>query len=176
MRKFKGTPYTPPEPAPDFNLTTQFGTNGSMSGFRGKVIVLTFLFTACVDACPMIVVKLKTAAGELGGAVGPKVAFAAVTVDPERDTVGKVKSYSDGYGMTDKWLFFTGAKSDLAPVWKAYGVHVNASAHNVSENYDVDHSTLVFVIDGRGDLRLLYGAMQMETADLVHDVRLLIAG
>src|SRR5688572_4353348 len=45
-------------PAPAFSLTTQDGTRLSLQALRGKVVVITFLYTGCVDTCPLLTAKL----------------------------------------------------------------------------------------------------------------------
>src|SRR5579864_3861972 len=53
-------------PAPDFRLTDQFGKPVSLSQFKGKPVVVTFLYTHCPDICPVIADKLHSAMQVLG--------------------------------------------------------------------------------------------------------------
>lgn len=69
------------DPAPNFQLEDQEGRQVALSDLRGKVVVLTFLYTHCPDVCPLIAEHLKTASSQLGAAMN-QVAFVAVSVDP----------------------------------------------------------------------------------------------
>ncbi|MBA46277.1 MAG: hypothetical protein CMB31_06805, partial [Euryarchaeota archaeon] len=52
--EFNGTEYQDPPSVPDFTLTDQDGNNVSLSDFKGKVVVVAFIFTSCPDVCPAI--------------------------------------------------------------------------------------------------------------------------
>ena len=78
-------------PAPAFTLTAQDERRLSLADLRGKVVVLTFIYTACADTCPLLTAKMATLQGRLGADFGTRVFFVSVTVDPERDTPAVLK-------------------------------------------------------------------------------------
>jgi protein SCO1/2 len=80
--KFQGQVLNPPRPPLNFTLTDRFDHPVRLSGLHGKVVVLTFLFTACPDVCPLIgkIHKVTDLLGEYRG----KVAFVVVTVPRAR--------------------------------------------------------------------------------------------
>src|SRR5258708_5169350 len=84
-----GAIVTPPFAAPDFKLQDQFDQPVALSSFHGKVVVLTFLYTNCPDACPLITAKIHQAYDQLGKDTD-KLAIVAVTVDPRHDTIAQV--------------------------------------------------------------------------------------
>src|SRR5438067_13499228 len=53
-------------PAPDFRLTDQYGKSVSLSQFKGKPVVVTFLYTHCPDQCPLTAEKLHAVMQSLG--------------------------------------------------------------------------------------------------------------
>src|SRR6185312_7662043 len=53
-------------PAPGFTLTDQCGKQVSLSPFKGKPVVVTFMYTHCPDVCPLIAEKLRTVMQGLG--------------------------------------------------------------------------------------------------------------
>src|SRR5581483_2520527 len=59
-------------PAPNFTLVDQQGQQVSLAQFRGQPVVLTFLYTHCPDACPLIADQIRQATDQLG-ADGGKV-------------------------------------------------------------------------------------------------------
>src|SRR6476660_9126306 len=80
-------------PAPGFTLTNQDGKRVSLSDLRGQVTGVTFIFTSCSDTCPLLTAKLVGIQRRLG-MDEPKVAFAAITVDPLNDTPPVLKKYA----------------------------------------------------------------------------------
>src|SRR6185312_11262337 len=73
-------------PAPGFTLTDQFGKQVSLSQFKGKPGVVTFMYTHCLDVCPLNAAKLRSVVQGLGSGA-QKVAILAVSVDPKGDTL-----------------------------------------------------------------------------------------
>ena len=71
-------------PAPDFQLTDQSGNNVSLSNLRGKIVVLSFLYTRCQDVCPLIAFKMSQAYSELGNDA-QQIKFVVISVSPEED-------------------------------------------------------------------------------------------
>jgi len=181
----------PPAPAPNFQLEDQNGQNISLSQFRGKVVVLTFLYTHCPDACPIITEKLHQAYTQLGPDTA-HVAILAVTVDPERDTMAQVRAYSAEKDMLQKWHFLVGPMAQVAPVWKLYGVASvpqtsstgSATATTSGSGVPVavtatsallNHSDPIFVIDPAGRERTILD-VNFNPSELVDDVHALLAG
>ena len=74
------------QPAPDFVLTDHRGQPVRLSDFRGKAVVLSFIYTACPDVCPFLAENLRTAYEILPEEARDDVALVAVTLDPARDT------------------------------------------------------------------------------------------
>jgi protein SCO1/2 len=185
-----GAIVNPPFAAPDFQLQDQFDRPIRLSDQRGKVVVLTFLYTNCPDACPIITERLHQAYGQLGPD-STKISILAVTVDPAHDTIAQVRTYSTSKDMMDKWHFLVGTPTTLGPVWRAYGIDaVNlddqaAQARVVAASSSVptptalpaaglvDHSSPLFIIDRSGKARAILD-VNFAPADLVQDVRALL--
>jgi protein SCO1/2 len=186
-----GAIINPPFAAPDFQLQDQFDRPIRLSDQRGKVVVLTFLYTNCPDACPIITERLHQAYGQLG-VDSTKVSVLAVTVDPAHDTIPQVRTYSTSKDMMDKWHFLVGSSATLGPVWRAYGIEAvnlddqaaqdRAAAASTSSPTPtalpraglVDHSSPLFIIDRSGKARALLD-VNFAPGDLVQDVRALLA-
>lgn len=169
---FHGTPLDPPRDTLDFALTDQFGQPLRLSDLKGQVVVLTFLYTACTDLCPLVTQKLRETV-RLLAAEGKRVTVLAVTVDPERDTVSRLADYSRQWGMLDRWRVLTGSAQQLEPVWRYYWVgEIRREATGspaAPAAYEVQHSSPVHLIDRKGRIRAVYGS-DFRPAELAADI------
>ena len=186
-----GATIDPPFPAPDFQLNDQFNQPVSLASYKGKVVALTFIYTSCPDACPLITEKLHLTYDQLGTDTA-KFAILAVTVDPTHDTVAQVRNYSVQKDMLQKWHFLNGTDAEIRPVLAQYGVDAIAeddaavaakataaalsipSPTALSTKGVVDHSSPTFIIDRLGRARAILDVNFTE-ADLVQNVRALLA-
>jgi len=158
-------------PAPAFTLTTQDERRLSLSELRGKVVVLTFVYTSCADTCPLLTAKLVSLQPRLGADFARRAFFVAVTVDPERDTPARLKGYGAAHGARlDGWAFLTGTPAEIREVARRYGVFYKKAARG-----EVDHTFLTSVIDARGQLRVQYMGVRFDPTELLTDVRSLLA-
>lgn len=161
----------PPAPAPDFTLRSDQGQTVRLHDWRGSVVLLYFGYTSCPDVCPTTLAEFAEVKKQLGAAA-QHLRLALVTVDPERDTPKRLRTYTRTFDPT--FLGLTGPKATLAQVWKAYGVYVQS--HRVpasSEGYVVDHSATTFAIDADGMLRLAI-PFGTPVEDIRHDLQRLL--
>jgi len=174
---FQGQVLDPPRPPLDFALTDQFDHPVRLSGLHGKVVVLTSLFTACPDVCPLTAGKIHEVT-DLLGAHRDEVAFLAITVDPERDTVPVVAEYSQSIAMLDRWHFLTGDEPRLAPIRKYYWVGQTRVERPGSAPgraaYAIGHRSPIHVLDPAGQIRVIFDA-DFGPAAMVHDIEALLA-
>jgi cytochrome oxidase Cu insertion factor (SCO1/SenC/PrrC family) len=201
--QLSGTVIEHPSTAPDFTLTDQNGSPFHMADTRGKVVVLSFLYTHCTDLCPFVAEKLKSAHDQLGPDADRTV-FVAVTTDPGRDTVKVLADYSRSAGLMDAWHFLTGPLPAVKAVWFDYGVGVDfptttaagegevandaepvqgLSPQEVSRargladafggGYEVSHSTPIWIIDTRAMIRIAMEA-DVTPAEIAGNVRALL--
>jgi protein SCO1/2 len=150
--------------APDFRLRDQFGKQVSLSHFKGKAVVVTFLYTHCPDICPVISDKLYMVMQNLGkNASG--VAVLAVSMDPKGDTIASALNFSKVHKMLNYWHFLVGTHDELSPVWSDYSVDAQAA----TSAGVVTHSSFIYVIDKDGRERDLLDSNftpQQLTTDL----------
>jgi protein SCO1/2 len=156
--------------APDFQLNDYRGTKVSLADLRGKVVILTFLYTHCPDECPLIAEHLRATADQLGDAMN-QIAFVAVSVDPENDTPDAVQRFLEEHRLDGRVRYLIGTREQLQPIWLAYFV---ASQPTPAENVPlVTHSTRVIVIDKSGNQRANFDS-DLNPTDLVFDIRALL--
>lgn len=160
----------PARPAPRIRLKDSLGRTVSLSQYRGKAVLLTFIYVHCPDVCPLIVSNLHNALARLG----PKASQAqvvAVSVDPKGDKPKAVATFLRQHDMTGRMEYLVGSKRQLARVWRRWGVQVQASP----DDREVGHSAFVYGITGSGNVRALYPS-NFKAAAVAHDVPILAAG
>ena len=113
--------FVPPrEQAFDFRLRDQDGRWTSIKSARGKVVVLTFLYTSCWDLCPAQAKDIVQAIDRIGD---KGVVVYGVSVDPVGDTRDHVEDWIKKYDLEDKPVrYLTGTRRQLERVWRAYGI------------------------------------------------------
>lgn len=164
----KAGAFDPPRLAPDFRLMGSDGHELTMSGYRGKVVLLAFGFTSCPDVCPTTLATFAQAHRKLGPAAA-EVQVVYVTVDPERDVPARLRTYLEAFDPS--FVGGTGNAEQLAAVRRAYGIA--AEKKRFGGTYTYAHSSFTLLIDRAGRIRALmpYGH---GADDYVHDVTLLL--
>lgn len=152
----------PPGIAPsDFRLTDQEGRATTLADVRGKVAIVTFLYTTCDDTCPLTAQQIRGALDDLGHDV-PVLAFA---VDPPRDTPERARRFVAEQKMTGRMRFLTGPRAELARQWRAYGIQPQGEGF--------EHTAHVVLLDRRGVQRIGFPLDKLTPEALAHDVALL---
>ena len=138
-------------PAPDFNLTNQFGQSVTLSSFRGHEVVLAFIDSRCTTVCPLTAEIMYNARTQLGTATASKVVLVAVNANPVANSVTSVQNWSITHGMLHQWLFLTGSAKQLQSVYNLYKLY-----DQVSSDGQVAHDPAILIIDARGLERLYF--------------------
>jgi protein SCO1 len=159
----------PPASSPDFALRDSTGKLVRLSQLKGKAVLLTFIYTHCPDVCPLIVANLHNALLRLGSQAA-NVQIVAVSVDPRGDTPRTVKAFLAAHEMTGRMEYLIGSLQQLTPVWRSYGIEVQASP----ESREVGHTAFVYGITAGGKRRGLYPS-NLQPDWIVHDVPILAA-
>jgi protein SCO1 len=152
----------------DFTLRDQDGRPVGLRAQRGRVVLLTFLYTHCRDVCPLIAVNLNDVLRGLG-AQRQQVRVIAVSVDPARDTRSAIRAFVKLHRLLPEFRYVTGPVPALRQVWQNYNVLAMPRNQEV-----VDHSSPTLLIDRAGRPRTVYPS-NLETGPVLHDVRKLLA-
>jgi protein SCO1/2 len=109
---------------PDVAAVTQ---NGKTLRFydgliKGKIVVVSFVYTNCSDLCPIMTARLAEVKDKLGDAVGRDIFFVSISVDPEHDTPEMLKAFADAFQATAPgWQFLTGKPADIDAINARFG-------------------------------------------------------
>jgi protein SCO1/2 len=150
----------PDIPPKDFTLRDQDGREVSLRQFRGRVVVLTFMYSTCRDTCPVTATTIRGALDD----VGHDVPTLAVSVDPAHDTPDTAEAFLVRQGMSaGRMRFLMGSRARLAPIWRAYGIQPQGNGF--------EHSAYVLLIDKRGRQRVSFPVSELTDSGLAHDIR-----
>ena len=157
--EFAGALRPPEARAPDFRLRDQDGKPVAMADYRGRTVVMTFVYSTCEDTCPGQVQSIRGALDR----VGRDVPVLAVSVDPRTDTRARARRFLLEQHVTGRVRFVLGSERELAPVWRGYGI--------APQRGSLDHSAYVVIVDGRGRQRIGFPHSQLTPEGLASDLK-----
>lgn len=132
----------------ELNLVDHHGQPFTNERLKGKWTLIFFGFTYCPDVCPTTMSFLNDFIGQLQGTEAEDTEVVMVSVDPARDTVAQLASYVPYFNPD-----FTGVTGEFLDIHR-FATALNTPFRKVpgqGENYQVDHSTNVVLINPRGD-------------------------
>lgn len=157
-----------------FSFTRQDGQKVSEQDVRGKAYVAEYFFTTCKGICP----KMNRNMVKVYQALGKEKNFLILshTVDPETDSVARLKHYADSLGADVKnWWFLTGTKTDLYKAARESYIldDPKNSSKNISEQFL--HTQFFALVDKAGVVRGIYdGLKQDELQQMIQDAQMLL--
>jgi protein SCO1/2 len=156
----------------NFKLVDQDGNPFQFSNNRGKLALITFIFTTCPDVCPLLTAKFAAIQRTLEKSRNNKdLLFVSITTDPERDTSAVLKDYGARFKADFRnWKFLTGSRPDLAKVWKIFGLSVIKT-----QSGDVQHTSFTTLIDRQGKRRVDYYGDKWRDKEVLKDIQWLRA-
>ena len=134
----------------DFTLQAAGGPV-SLQDFRGKVVALYFGYTWCPDICPTSLGLLTMAVNELTPEELAQLQVLFISVDPDRDTPERLKTYVEYFHQ--QMIGATGSKAQIDKVVDQYGgAYRIVKETDSAMDYIVDHSSALYLVDQQGKL------------------------
>lgn len=154
-----------------FQMTNDLGKPVTAADYRGKVVLLYFGYTHCPDVCPLTLVHLHTVMQKMGKAADDvRVLF--VTVDPARDTPAVLHQYVTAFDP--RIVGLTGTQAAIAQLAKRYrAFYKPETAKGNSGDYDVTHSSAIYVFDRKGRAQVL-ATPGSSNDEILHDLEILV--
>jgi protein SCO1/2 len=170
---YAGAAANPPKPAPPLQLDNYLGQPVNIKNYRGKAVLVLFIYDHCPDICPLMVSNLHAAQNEMSAAERNQMQIIAVSVDPKGDTPQTVKHFLAEHQMTGRMQYLIGSRPQLENVWSDW--NIVAKSDPTRKNPDaVEHSALIYGISGSGKITTLYPS-NFKPQQIVHDVPKLAA-
>jgi protein SCO1/2 len=149
--------------APNFTLRDDAANSWTLSQQRGKALLLTFGFTHCADTCPATLARLAAMSRSLGARAG-ELEIVLVTVDSSRDTAPVMHRFMARFRelTSSRLVGLTGTAQQIEAVERAYKVWSQRIPGAGRRGYGEAHSTVIFLIDSRGQVRAVRDADDSE--------------
>ncbi|MDP2339002.1 MAG: SCO family protein [Bacteroidota bacterium] len=140
--------------------------------FDNKIYIADFIFLSCPSICPIMTTEMKKVYDVYRA--NPNIIFLSHTIDPENDTIPRLKAYAENLGVDgNKWFFVTGTKDSIYSIAeKSY--FATAYADETAPGGYV-HNGGLLLVDKNKHIRGIYdGTNPMETERLITDMKILL--
>lgn len=163
----------PGDAVPDFQLTDQSGKRISLSQYRGKVLLVTFIYTRCPfpDFCPRVSSNFAEISHQLAAdpALAARTHLLSISFDPGYDTPKVLREYAFSVAHTHDpslfthWQFAVPRAADLPKLADSFGVVYKSEGGLITHNL----STAVITPDGK--IAKWYHGSDWQVSDLIKD-------
>ena len=159
---------------PPFAFDNQEGKIITNNDLVGKVYVAEYFFTTCKGICPKLNTNMKKLAEDYAGERDFRIL--SYTVDPETDTVARMKHYADSLGADpQRWWFLTGRKDSLYHLARSGYLLDDPKNNALNINEQFLHTQFFALVDKAGRLRKIYdGLKKDELQELEKDIPILL--
>lgn len=100
---------------------------------KGKIVIISFIFTRCTDMCPITTARLAQIEEKLGDSVGRDIFIYSITVDPEYDSPEQLKQYAEAFHAGPGWKFVTGKLADIKAINNKLGERMRSLSDHRNE-------------------------------------------
>jgi protein SCO1 len=156
------------ERIPDFVLYDQDGRVVDSSRFRGKQVMLNFIYSRCpvANMCPLSTAKMVETQKRAREAGISDIEFVSITLDPAHDTPGVLRDYADARGIdTANFSFLTGPEAAIKDLLTQFGVIAQFKGEIL------DHTLATLLIDPKGTITWRADGSQWEPREFVERMR-----
>ncbi len=158
--------------APDFMLLDTAGHPVRSSELRGRIVLVSFIYTNCPSACPLLTARMSALQKRLAreGAGGRRVRFLSITVDPARDSAPVLDQYAKRFNANlGAWKFLREEPQKLQAVLAAYEEWTRPQP-----NGEIDHPARLYLIDPQGRIREIYSLSFFDERQVFLDIQALL--
>ena len=149
---------------PDFSFRDQEGRVVTGKDLVGKVYVAEYFFTTCRGICPKLNTNMKKLATDYANE--PDFRLLSYTVDPETDSIGRMKHYADSLGADpSRWFFLTGRKDSLYHLARSGYLLDDPKNNALNINEQFLHTQFLALVDKGGRVRKIYDGLKKDELD-----------
>jgi protein SCO1/2 len=156
----------------NFSFTDQDGQTVTNKTFDNKIYVADFIFLSCPSICPKMTKEMYNA--YLPFATDARVAFISHSIDPERDTIPRLKAYANNLGVSSaQWHFVTGNQDSILDL--AEHSYFSTAYPDSTSPGGFTHSGGLLLVDKNRHIRGVYNSTKPEeTQRLINDIQTLL--
>ena len=157
---------------PDVELTNYDGSDFYFKDHKGKVLVVSYIYTNCPDICHMISKKLNKFKSGLDQKTLNNVEFVSITFDPTRDTPEVLKEHLEKMDLDiDNWYFVTGRRDRVYETLEVAGIDPMLDSMENSDSYTMNHRDRISLVDRDGHIRKHYKGSGFNHKELEDDIK-----
>jgi protein SCO1/2 len=161
--------------APGFALQAADGRRISLADFRGKVVVLHFIYTNCPDVCPLHAERIAEIQSMVNQSpMKAQVEFVTITTDPSKDRGEVLAEYGRAHGLDPtNWTFLTTGPGQPEDATRRLAEQFGHRFDKADDGYQ-SHGIVTHVIDKQGHWRANFHGLKFDPANLVVFVNALV--
>lgn len=132
----------------DEEWETQAEDKVTLADLRGKVQMISMIYTLCDGACPRIVADMKMLKDEFeeAGGDGSDMEFVLVTMDPDHDTPEVLREFAEEQNLDSKWTLLRGSDDQT----REFAAVINSKYKKLEDSEHFTHSNLITILDRDG--------------------------
>jgi protein SCO1/2 len=155
--------------ASGFTLADADGHSVKLADFRGKVVVLHFIYTSCPDVCPLHAERIAEIQSLINQSpMKALVQFVTITTDPSKDRGNVLRDYGRAHGLDPvNWTFLTTAPEQGEDTTRNLAQQFVGHAFEKAEDGYQVHGVVTHVIDKEGRWRANFHGLNFDPTDLV---------
>ena len=153
---------------PELRLEDAGGREVGLEDFRGKVVVLHFIYTSCPDVCPLHAERIAEIQEMVNRTpMREQVEFVTITTDPRHDTPDVMRSYGPAHGLDPvNWIFLTSGPDRTEDTTRKLAGRFGHKFTKSDDGYQM-HGVVTHIIDREGRWRANFHGLQFKPSNLV---------
>lgn len=144
----------------------QFGDTLQLRDLKGKIPIISMIFTRCTFACPRIIADMQAIEKKIPADKKDKVVFVLVSFDSERDHTAELKSFTKQMNLNKNWLVLHGNEEDVRQLSMLLDVK-----YKKQPNGDFTHSSEITLLDTKGAISARVVGLGKDPAPILEKIK-----
>ncbi len=173
--EFAGMPFVPVLDAPEVVGVIRDGEDFALRDLPQKLKLVFFGYTACPDICPLTLSNLRSVYDQLTDSQRSDVAVVLISLDPLRDTPAILAAYAEAFIPASYGVHVPEDKlAQTLSDFNVFSAKRSVTEESGTNSYLIDHTAVIFVIDGKNQLREIFSS-NASADQIAADVRYLLS-
>lgn len=146
----------------------QHGDTLQLADLKGKIPVVSMVFTRCTFACPRIVGDMQAIEKQIPDDKKDQVVFVLVSFDSERDNTPELKQFTRQMKLGDNWQVLHGDEESVRELSMLLDVK-----YKKQDNGDFTHSSSIALLDTEGAIATRVEGLGADPKPIIEKIRML---